>query len=94
MFYNKEELERLRKQGEEYLKKAEQEARGQKYKSDAGIEITCLHCGHDHFQRRKALLNTRGMTFFDLEWLNQSATTLMCVQCGLIHWFGKEVEPG
>jgi predicted nucleic-acid-binding Zn-ribbon protein len=92
MFYNKEELERLRKQGEEDLKKMEQQAKGHRYESSAGIEINCLHCKHDHFHRGKALLNTRGFTFFDLDWLNEDATTLLCNQCGYIHWFGKEVK--
>lgn len=93
MFYSKEKLERMRKQGEEYAKKIEQQAKGQKYESAAGIQIICGHCNHDHFLQGKALLNSRGLTFFDLEWLNEAAITLMCDKCGYIQWFGKDVKP-
>ncbi len=92
MYYSEKELERIRKQGEEYAEKLEQQAKGQKFNSAAGTPITCIHCHHDHFHQGKALLNTRGLTFFDLEWLNESANTLMCVKCGYIQWFGKEVQ--
>jgi len=92
MYYSKEELERIRKEGEEYNKKRELEARGHKYESDNGIPVRCIHCKHEYFQKGSALLNTRGLTFFDLDWLNESATTLICTQCGFIHWFGKAVK--
>jgi hypothetical protein len=35
------------------------------------------------------MLNTAGMTLLGLDWANRTAATLMCDQCGLIHWFGK-----
>lgn len=96
MYYSKEELERMRKEGEEYNKKRELEAvskaKGNKYESGNGIQVICIHCKHEYFQKGSALLNTRGLTFFDLDWLNESATTLICAQCGFIHWFGKEVK--
>ena len=96
MYYSKEQLERMRKQAEETFKKMEkkmeEEKKGHKFKSEADLDIICLHCRHDRFEKGNALLNTRGLTFFDLEWLNDSATTLMCKRCGLIHWFGKEVR--
>lgn len=92
MYYNKEELEKMKRKGEEYLKKEEEQKGGRKYISGGDIEITCVHCKHDHFHKGNALLNTRGMTFFDLDWLNESATTLTCARCGYIHWFGKEIK--
>ncbi|MGI6686641.1 MAG: hypothetical protein ACOX47_14435 [Bacillota bacterium] len=92
MYYSPEQLERMKKGGEEHLKKQEEEKKGYKYKSGNGIQVICIHCKHDHFHKGSALLNTRGMTFFDLDWLNQSATTLICASCGYIHWFGKEVK--
>ena len=92
MYYNKEDLERWRKQAEENLKEREKELEGVRYKSQDGTNIACLHCGHDLFHKGTALLNTRGMTFFGFDWLNESAVTLICKRCGYIHWFLKELE--
>lgn len=92
MYFNKKELEELRKQGEEEFKRLEVEKKGFKYKSQAGIEITCVHCRHDRFYDGKVLMNTRGATFLGLEWLNQAANTLVCKRCGYIHWFDKDVQ--
>jgi predicted nucleic-acid-binding Zn-ribbon protein len=49
--------------------------------------LKCQFCGYDYFWRRNILLNTRTATFFDLDWLNQSATCFICDRCGYIHWF-------
>lgn len=92
MYYSKEELEKLRIQGEEHLKKQKEEAKGHPFASAAGLQITCLHCKNERFLKGSALLNTRGLTFFDLDWLNDSAITLTCTQCGHIHWFAKDVR--
>ena len=35
------------------------------------------------------LMNTVGMSFAGLDWANMTATTLMCDDCGLVHWFGE-----
>lgn len=51
--------------------------------------ITCHHCDSDVFEDRTALLNTRVLTFFRLDWLNRDATVLVCAQCGLLQWFAK-----
>jgi len=97
MYYNKEQLKKLRDEAQEYAKKLEEEAekaqKGERFESAAGLPIACSHCQHDHFHRSKRLLNTRGLTFLDLDWLNESATTLMCAKCGQILWFGKDVKP-
>ena len=49
--------------------------------------ISCPHCGNNQFVQRRALLNTPGMTFFDLDWANKTATILVCSRCTHIHWF-------
>ena len=58
----------------------------------AGLTISCTHCKASEFEKRVAQLNTAGMTFFDLDWMNGSGTALVCTNCGLIQWFGKEPE--
>ena len=62
------------------------------YEIDNGL-IKCNHCKGTGFLRGSAMLNTAGMTFLGLDWANRTATTLMCDNCGLIHWFGKEPVP-
>lgn len=94
MHYSKKELERLRKEGEkralEMVQEMEVGKNGREYKSN-DIQVICIHCKYNKFEQGKAQLNTRGLTFFDLDWLNESATTLICKQCGYIHWFGRGV---
>jgi uncharacterized protein len=58
----------------------------------AGKKIECPHCGSDEFSQGKAQLNTAGMTFFELDWANKSATTLACTKCGQIQWYIKEPD--
>lgn len=91
MYYNEEELERIRKQGEEYSRRQEEDTKGAPFTSAAGLQIYCAHCKHDHFEIGKALLNTRGMSYLGLDWLNAGARTLMCKRCGYIHWFASNV---
>lgn len=57
-----------------------------------GIKITCPHCQNDTFEKGDAQLNTAVATFFNLDWLNKSATVLVCYHCGMIRWFGKSVK--
>jgi hypothetical protein len=52
-----------------------------------GKKLACLVCAHERFHKRRALLNTRTATFFKLDWANATATNLVCMQCGYIHWF-------
>ena len=92
IYYSKEGLERIRKEAEEYLKKREEEARGHNYELEDGTRVLCIYCRNALFHKGAALLNTRGMTFFGLDWLNESAITLICTKCGFIHWFAKEVK--
>jgi predicted nucleic-acid-binding Zn-ribbon protein len=52
-----------------------------------GYPLKCSHCGGKDFSFRKALLNTTGMTFLDLDWLNKSADVFSCSSCGRLEWF-------
>ncbi|CAM5215766.1 putative nucleic-acid-binding Zn-ribbon protein OS=Ureibacillus acetophenoni OX=614649 GN=SAMN05877842_106165 PE=4 SV=1 [Ureibacillus acetophenoni] len=92
--FSKKELERMRLEGEkiaqEMQKEKEEKEIGSEYKAGE-IEVSCIHCKHNKFEQGKAMLNTRGLTFLDLEWLNDEVTTLLCKRCGFIHWFGSEV---
>jgi hypothetical protein len=52
-----------------------------------GKAVRCAHCAGESFALRTALLNTPGMTFFDLDWANRTATVLVCSECSQIQWF-------
>ena len=52
-----------------------------------GVTLTCSHCGGTSFDKGSALLNSRGLTFFDLDWANAAADTYICKACGHIEWF-------
>lgn len=52
-----------------------------------GRLVACGHCQGEVFHSREVLLNTRGLTFFNLDWLNRSATALVCAGCGLLQVF-------
>ena len=53
----------------------------------AGKIVTCSHCGGTRFENGQAQLNTAGLSFLDLDWLNKSATIFKCTSCGHIEWF-------
>ncbi len=53
----------------------------------AGHPLKCPVCGHDRFERRQSLLNTRWMTFFEFDWLNRKADNYVCERCGHVLWF-------
>lgn len=57
-----------------------------------GKAIVCPQCGHNQFDLTLALLNTPGMTFFNLDWANRTATLLSCKQCGRIEWYLRQPE--
>lgn len=58
----------------------------------AGEQIVCPHCGGQSFELGEAQLNTAGMTFFNLDWLNRNATLLICSDCSNIQWFLDKPE--
>lgn len=53
----------------------------------ADKNLLCQFCGHDRFRWRNGLMNTPGMTFFNLDWANKSADCFICKRCGYVHWF-------
>lgn len=57
----------------------------------AGRQISCSVCGGTDFAVREVLLNTSGMSFFDLDWANKSAEGLVCTGCGFIQLFMPEM---
>jgi uncharacterized protein len=60
--------------------------------SVAGKQVRCPHCGSLDFDCREILLNTRGATFLNLDWLNRGAAALTCKQCSRIEWFNETPE--
>ena len=56
------------------------------------IAIKCPVCGHDEFDKKSMLMNTTGMTFMGLDWLNDSACALVCKRCGRIELFADSPE--
>jgi hypothetical protein len=55
-----------------------------------GVLLKCSICQHDRFNSRRAMLNTKGATFFQVEWLNRNADCHVCDRCGFVHWFLRE----
>ncbi|GGS56343.1 hypothetical protein AB0E75_11440 [Streptomyces griseoviridis] len=53
------------------------------------IWITCQVCGSERFRDRSVLLNSSGMEFMKMAWANESATGLICWQCGYVHLFAN-----
>ncbi|MEA2453487.1 MAG: hypothetical protein QOG04_2197 [Actinomycetota bacterium] len=53
----------------------------------AGIQLKCEICKQENFYAREAQLNTPGLTFLDLDWMNATATCAVCANCGYVHWF-------
>lgn len=60
----------------------------------AGHAVQCPHCRNAEFEEKEVLLNTRGLTFLKLDWLNRSATALICTRCGLVQFFSRRGESG
>lgn len=60
-----------------------------------GYPLVCPHCQGRSFQHKRIMLNTKGMTFFELDWLNKDADTFACTGCGRIEWFtGATISEG
>lgn len=54
----------------------------------AGELLTCVVCKRGtEFARREVNMNTKGMTFFGLDWLNKSGDGAVCMTCGYVHVF-------
>jgi len=52
-----------------------------------GKQVPCPICGETAFAARKIMLNTRKLTFFNLDFLNKTATTYRCLRCSHLLWF-------
>lgn len=52
-----------------------------------GVKLECVICKNSLFWTRTTLMNTKGMTFFNLDWANKNATNYVCDNCGYVHWF-------
>ncbi|GGC12244.1 hypothetical protein GCM10011352_43400 [Marinobacterium zhoushanense] len=50
-------------------------------------EIVCPHCSQRQFILKQVLLNTSIASFFNMDWANKSASSLICMECGHILWF-------
>lgn len=55
-----------------------------------GNGLTFVICKNDNFWERKTLMNTKGVTFFNLDWANKSAQNYICDNCGYLHWYLKQ----
>ena len=49
--------------------------------------MVCVICEGRTFYDRPIQLNTAGAELFGFAWANQSATGLVCAQCGYVHSF-------
>lgn len=50
-------------------------------------KLICPICENDHFIETRAQLNTRAMSFLDLDWANKQGTCYVCSDCTYIFWF-------
>ncbi|RMF40578.1 MAG: DNA-binding protein [Anaerolineae bacterium] len=55
--------------------------------------VTCSHCGGQTFFAREAQLNTAWRSFLDVDWLDESASVLVCSECGHLEWFLSKPKP-
>ena len=51
------------------------------------LKLECIICKKKLFWTRTTLMNTPGMSFFNLDWANKSAVNYVCDNCGYVHWF-------
>ncbi|SDL02546.1 hypothetical protein SAMN05421806_116127 [Streptomyces indicus] len=51
--------------------------------------ISCQFCDGDRFRERSVKLNSGGMEFLNLAWADESATGLICWDCGYVHLFAN-----
>jgi hypothetical protein len=54
-----------------------------------GRPVQCFHCGGSQFKAGDAQLNTVLATLLNLDWVDRSATVLICTMCSHIQWFGE-----
>ncbi|HEY1064687.1 MAG TPA: hypothetical protein VGE52_01195 [Pirellulales bacterium] len=49
----------------------------------------CPLCGHDRFERRATLLESRAATALGVEWLSRGAQACVCRRCKHVLWFAE-----
>ena len=52
-----------------------------------GKKLECPICKSTLFWTRTTLMNTVGLSFFNLDWANKNATNYVCDKCGYVYWF-------
>jgi len=57
-----------------------------------GHPVKCPTCGCSQLVESKAQLNTAALSFLDLDFLNKTATLLICTDCSHIQWFGDKTK--
>jgi len=77
----------IRAARDEYTERRERPL-GESYAA-ADRPVICLHCGGQRFTSRSAMLNSRVLTLIDLDWLDRSATALICTKCTEIRFFAE-----
>ncbi|PSL40856.1 hypothetical protein B0H94_12121 [Salsuginibacillus halophilus] len=80
-------------QEEDAIRPREENTPAYAYETNNGKEVACVQCEGQLFYEERALLNTRGFTFFNLDWLNEDANLLICRGCGYVHWFVQDIHP-
>ena len=58
----------------------------------AGFDLKCPICDGDSFFHREAQLNTRLLSFLELDWANPRGDCYICENCRHILWFYGEDE--
>ncbi|MFI6049231.1 hypothetical protein ACIBCO_03965 [Streptomyces violascens] len=51
------------------------------------VRVKCIFCQGDEFREREVKLNSSGMEFMNFGWANESASGLICWNCGYVHLF-------
>jgi hypothetical protein len=46
-----------------------------------GKPLACPICGNRRFESRRGVMDTRGMTYMNLSWLNRGSTEYICQVC-------------
>lgn len=57
-----------------------------------GKKLICPFCQNDTFDIRDVQLNTPSSAFAGVQVIDQTASVLLCGNCGHIEWFWNDVE--
>ena len=55
-----------------------------------GKRVRCSHCDSSNFVAKEILLNTWLLSLLRIDWLDSSATVLVCDNCGQLIWFAQD----